>query len=171
MKSQQPHLYFRRALRFACLVTVTTGFFNTALASDSEVAPAAQVDLSAVTVINVANPQKMRDYAVGQRVYIDPDTKEIREATLEEMHEVAKENIRNRESLKARPAATLIPAKSGARGARMSAAYRSYSVVTRNNDGTLSEVCVTGQEAANKSLAAGTAKSNHEEKGATHERE
>ena len=168
MKSQQLHPQIRRALGLTSLAVVTAGFLTTAIAADSGAAPAAKVDLSNVKVINVSRPAKMSGFTAGQRVYIDPVTKEIREPTLEYIRSAAAEdNADNSKSLKAQAVATFIPAKAGALGARLSPEYHSYTVVTRNDDGSLSEVCVTGQEAAQKALAAGSTVHSH--KGAAHE--
>ena len=171
MKSKQLYSQIRRTLGLTGLGVMTAGFLTTSIAADGGAAPvAAKVDLSNVTVINVSRPAKMRDLAAGQRVYIDPVTKEIREPTLEDIHSAAADdNASNNKSFKAQAVATFVPAKAGALGARLTPEYHSYTVVTRNDDGTLAEVCVTGQDAAEKALASGNTKSRHSHKGAAHE--
>ena len=169
MKSKQLYSQVRRTLGLTSLGVLTAGFLSASVAADSGTAPAAKADMSNITVINVSRPAKMRALSAGQRVYIDPVTKEIREPTLEDIHGAAAEDNANNKSFKAQSVAAFIPAKAGALGARLSPEYHSYTVVTRNDDGTLAEVCVTGQDAAEKALASGNTKSRHSHKGAAHE--
>ena len=170
MKSKQLYSQVRRILGLTSLGVLTAGFLSTSIAADSGTAPTAKEDMSNITVINVSRPAKMRALSAGQRVYIDPVTKEIREPTLEDIQGAAAEdNANNNKSFKAQSVAAFIPAKAGALGARLSPEYQSYTVVTRNDDGTLAEVCVTGQDAAEKALASGNTQSRHSHKGAAHE--
>jgi hypothetical protein len=169
MNSKQLHTQIRLCLGLTGLLVLVAGSPATAIAADTGTANAVE-DLSNIQIINVTSSTKPRGFASGQRVYIDAETKEIREATLEDIYnDAAAENTDNRKSAKAQSAATYIGAKAGALGARLSPEYHSYSVMTLHSDGTLSEVCVTSKDAAEKAAADGAATLSRNNKGANHD--
>lgn len=171
MKSKQRHLRIRCTAGLAGLTVATAGLFTTVLAADNGRAAAAELDMSNVTVVSASGTMDVSDFALGQRAYIDPKTKQLITPTSEDIRidAAAVDRADQRNSMKIQPAIVPIPTNAGARGMRVSHAYHVYSVATRNDDGTLSEACVTGAEAAQKTLAAGGAKSEHGHQGAAHE--
>ena len=171
MTSKQLQPRVRSSAGLAGLALATAGFFTTALAADNRRAAAAELDMSNVTVVSVSGTIEESGFALGQRAYIDPKTKQLIEPTSEDIRidAAAADRADQRNYLKAQPVAAFVPANAGALGMRVSREYHVYSVATRNDDGTLSEACVAGAEVAQKTLAAGGTKSNHGHQGAAHE--
>lgn len=105
----------------------------------------------ALAAATLAAPAVMAQDA--QRVVRDAETGQLRAPTVEEANAMSARAARAASTLRVAPATPLVKYhRSGATGARLTNEHLSHSVVSRNADGSLSEQCVTGAEAADAAV-------------------
>ncbi len=142
-----------------------------ALAGTSVTALAAESTSLQYDNIQVTNLQRSLDVGNmgnAQQVFIDKETKKIREANPEELQEQARNAAISKRS--ATPSAKVSKTPSGAWAARLGEEHQSYSVAKRNADGTISAQCIEGKSSADKSLADDHTGHSHTLVGAGHDK-
>lgn len=106
-------------------------------------------------LVLTAAPSAQAADGVGMRIVRDPVTGQLRGPTAEEFQAM---EAQERKANAGKPAAVKVaPVEvrraDGAVRATLDESFMSYSVVTRNADGTLTEQCVTGSDAAHKAMS------------------
>jgi len=117
-----------------------------------------------------AKPAASEEAAQGMIAVRDPVTGQLRAPTADELATMqaksqaaqAAKSPRMR-ALAVAPSQPVRMHASGARGLRMTDEQASYSVVTRNADGSLSSTCVQGKEQAEATVLNNAAKSGNKE--------
>jgi hypothetical protein len=108
--------------------------------------------------------------SVGMRIVRDPVTGELRGPTHEEFKELEAQERASAASAASTGKSTIkrvVPAAvehrpDGSKKALLDESHMSYSVVTRQPDGSLAMDCVTGKDAAQKALSAPPAAAKHD---------
>lgn len=107
----------------------------------------------------VASPAVMADEAAGLRVFKDPVTGQLRAPTHEEVRALqlkeaqaksARTVAAGRVGMVSRTVPVLVQRADGSRKLELTEESLSYSVVTRNADGSLDMSCVTGADTAER---------------------
>jgi hypothetical protein len=101
-----------------------------------------------------ASDQTARAGQAGMRVYVDPQTGQLREPTPEEAAALSAA-IQADESLRTLAGPQQITGVGGAIGYRLDESFSSYSVATVKPDGSVSFECVTGDKAAKAAVSTG----------------
>lgn len=140
-----------------------------ALATSGAVLAADKGDLNYdnIQVINLNRSVNVGTGGESQQVFIDSETKKIRQPNAEELQENAK-----RDTQKAKRSATITKASKTASGAwtvRLSDEHQPYSVAKRNADGSLTAHCIEGKASAEKSLSDTLVSHKHTHAGAHHD--
>jgi len=106
-------------------------------------------------LVLTAAPSAQAADGVGMRIVRDPVTGQLRGPTAEEFQAMEaqelKANARKAAVVKAAPVAER--RADGSVMLKLDESHMNYSMVTRNADGTLTEHCVTGADAAQKVLS------------------
>ncbi len=105
-----------------------------------------ELQFNNIQVINLNRSVDVGNVGNAQQVFIDSETKKIREANPEELQEQARKEASSKRSMTSSTKVSKTP--SGAWAARLGEEHQSYSVVTRNADGSLSARCIDGKSAA-----------------------
>lgn len=110
----------------------------------------------------VAAPAAFADETPGMRVFKDPTTGQLRAPTHEEVRALQLKEARAASArgaaatgsvgMLSRTVPSLVQRADGSRKLELTEASMSYSVVTRNADGTLDMNCVTGADTAERAL-------------------
>lgn len=122
-----------------------------------------ELQFNNIQVINLNRTIDVGNTGNAQQVFIDKETKKIREANPEELQEQASKNAASKRSMAASTKVSKTP--SGAWAARLGEEHQSYSVVSRNADGSLTARCIDG-----KSSAEDHADHSHAVVGASHDK-
>jgi hypothetical protein len=96
----------------------------------------------------------------GMRVYIDPQTGQLREPTAEEAAALTAAIEADR-GIAAMDEPQAITGTGGVVGVRLNASSESYSLATRNADGTIAMACVTGEKTAQTVVRHGNGDKEH----------
>jgi len=110
--------------------------------------------LLAVLVLAASSAAQAADGA-GMRIVRDPVTGQLRAPTPEEFQAIEAQELKAKSTTRAAtPAAPgMVRRGDGSAKAVLDESQMSYAVVTRNADGSLTEHCVTGADAAQKVLS------------------
>ncbi len=141
------------------LAIATLAFVGSSAAVAAKVVPAADngaMKFSHVTVVNAPAVAASSAPASGMRAYKDNATSAFRGPSPEEMQAAAQAGASTsalRRASVERAAPATFAAVGGGVGALVDESYLQYSVVVRQPDGSLAEICVTGRDQADEVIA------------------
>ena len=142
----------------ACSAVVLMLGSSVALADEASTGNDGLLKFTNVRVVNapapVASTAAMQS---GYRVYKDSATGELRAPTAEEMQAVATEQPGQSSNMQKNITAT------GATRVVLDESFLQYSMVVRQPDGSLAEICVTGADKANEVITQATSASSVQE--------
>jgi hypothetical protein len=143
----------RKVFRVAplCAVVLLAFGSSAAVADESAASNDGLLKFANVRVVNAAAPvaSTVSSTQAGMRTFKDSVTGELRGPTAEEMQAVAAETP----AARTRGMYQFTSSSHGGIGATLDESFMQYSVVARQADGSMSEVCVTGADKAAEIVA------------------
>jgi len=109
----------------------------------------------ALAVVSLSALPTAQAAEAGMTVVRDADTGKLRAPTAEEFKALEAQRLKSSagKAEAPRPAPVAVRRPDGSMSVTLDESHMSYAVVTRNADGTLTEQCVTGADAANKAVS------------------
>lgn len=126
---------------------------------------------AALAAVALASASAVHAADAGLTVVKDPDTGLLRAPTADEFKALQAQSIRDNagKAAQVQAAPVVIQRADGATRLTLGENHMSYAVVTRNADGTLTEQCVTGADAANRIVSGKKVAATQNTKGHLHD--